>query len=201
MQRAVFLDRDGVLVEDRPLLTRIGDVRVLPCVPAALFALHDAGFLLLVVTNQTVVARGLLSEPEVLFLEEEIEARLRAAGAPQLDGFYFCPHHPKATLEHYRSDCSCRKPRPGLLRAAAQEHDVSLSDSFLIGDRVTDLLAGAACGCQTIHVHTGRHRAPPIETATPVDFNVRPHHTCADLPCAAAWILEQEARRSSGEQE
>jgi D-glycero-D-manno-heptose 1,7-bisphosphate phosphatase len=191
LKRAVFLDRDGVLVEDRPALTHIRDVEVLPRVPAALRDLADAGFLLLVVSNQTVVARGLLSEPDVARLHARIEAQLRAQGAPALQGFYFCPHHPNATLSRYRTACACRKPRPGLLRTAALEHGVSLMHSFLVGDRITDVLAGAACGCQTVKVQTGAHLSPPIETASEIDLHVRPHHVCADLYAAARWIVAQ----------
>lgn len=186
--RAVFLDRDGVLIEDVDLLTESTRIRILPGVPEALARLKAAGFALLVVSNQTVVARGLLDEAQVLALHIEVEARLAASGAPPLDGFYFCPHHPKATLACYRCDCECRKPRPGLLLQAAREHGIDLASSFLVGDRPSDILAGAAAGCRTLWVETGQHQAPPIETidapAVP-----RPDFICADLRAGTRWIL------------
>ena len=186
--RAVFLDRDGVLVEDVGLMTRPGQIRLLPGVAGALALLKGAGFKLLVVSNQAVVARGLADEAEVRALQAEVEARLVLEGAPALDGFYFCPHHPNATLERYRMDCSCRKPRPGLLLQAAGEHGIDLAGSFMIGDRATDLVAGADAGCRTILVRTGQHDAPAIETSEPIRA-IAPDFTCEGLPGAAAWLL------------
>ncbi len=191
-ERAVFLDRDGVLVEDAGLLTRAADFRLLPGVPAALTALKNAGFRLVVVTNQTIVARGLATEQDVVTLNAHLQRLLTQAGAPPLDGCYFCPHHPKATLPAYRVDCECRKPKPGLLLRAAQEHGLDLGSSFAVGDRITDIIAGARAGCRTILVQTGRHTEAPIETAEPLDTSIQPDHTCADLPGAAAWILNRK---------
>ena len=143
MKAAVFLDRDGVLIEDVHLLTRPEQVVIPPGVPAALRALGEAGFKLIVVSNQPVVARGLASEAEVRAVHTHMESLLQSAGAPPLDGIYFCPHHPNATLAAYRVDCDCRKPRPGLFRRAAAELDIDLSASFAVGDRITDIIAGA----------------------------------------------------------
>ncbi|MHB9023833.1 MAG: D-glycero-alpha-D-manno-heptose-1,7-bisphosphate 7-phosphatase [Armatimonadota bacterium] len=190
MTRAVFLDRDGVLIEDLNQLTDASHIRLLPGVPEALARLQAAGYRLLVVSNQTVVARGLLTEVETLALHAEIERCLQALGAPPLDGFYFCPHHPRATLPEYRIACDCRKPLPGLLLRAAAEHGVDLSTSIMIGDRITDIAAGVAAGCRTIQVQTGKHSDPPIQTHVEIDLSLRPDFTCADLPAAAAWILE-----------
>ncbi len=187
---AIMLDRDGVLIEDGGLLTGADQVRILPGVPEALAELKAAGFALLVVSNQPVVARGLLDEAGVLALQREVEARLLQAGAPALDGFYFCPHHPRATLPAYRQACPCRKPRPGMLLQAAAEHGIDLPASFMVGDRPTDLHAGARAGCRTIWVETGRHLAPLIETSEPLP-PLRPDHVCADLAQAARWILAQ----------
>src|SRR4051812_3052796 len=116
--RAIFLDRDGVLVRDVGPLTSRADIVLTPGVAPALAELARANFRLIVVSNQTVVARGLLEEAAVIGLQREIEARIRAAGGPALDAFYFCPHHPKATRPELRTDCACRKPAPGLLMRA-----------------------------------------------------------------------------------
>jgi len=190
MKAAVFLDRDGVLVEDVHLLSKPADIRVPDAVPAALVQLRDAGVLLFVVSNQTVVARGILAESAMKSLHREIEVVLQDTGAPALDGFYYCPHHPQATVTAYRVDCDCRKPRPGLLLRAAAEHDIDLARSFMIGDRMTDIIAGASAGCRTVLVETGQHLAPPIETSDPLDDSILPDHTCASLFEAARWILE-----------
>lgn len=187
---AVFLDRDGVLIEDVDLLTSPDEIRVLGGVPQALRSLEQAGFRLIVISNQTVVARGLATEEDVCAMNAEVERHLIEAGGPRLDGFYFCPHHPKATLLVYRVACECRKPRPGLLVQAAREHDLDLTTSFVVGDRITDILAGASVGCRTVLVQTGEHREPPIETVDPLDGSVQPDHVCADLPEAATWILD-----------
>jgi D-glycero-D-manno-heptose 1,7-bisphosphate phosphatase len=191
MKAAIFLDRDGVLIEDTDLLTDVRAMRLLPGVPEALQRLKAAGFLLLTVSNQTVVARGMLTEQEVAALNTELEQQLARVGGARFDGHYFCPHHPRATLPAYRRICDCRKPRPGLLLRAARAHDLDLRASFMVGDRLTDIHAGARAGCRTILVLCGRHAAPPIETVDTLDPAVQPDHTCADLSHAADWIIEQ----------
>lgn len=188
--RAVFLDRDGVLIEDVDLLTEVEAIRILPGVPAALARLRAAGYRLVVVSNQAVVARGLLTEDQVAALHDEVVHQLTTRGAPALDGFYFCPHHPRATLPAYRTVCDCRKPEPGMLRRAAREHGLDLARSVMVGDRITDILAGVAAGCRTVLVQTGKHTAPLIETAAPLETTVPPDHICADLSAAVDWILE-----------
>lgn len=188
---AAFLDRDGVLIDDIDQLVRSEDLRILPGVPAALDRLHWAGFLLLVVTNQPIVARGLVTENRVRTIHEDLDRMLQKAGAPPIDGFFFCPHHPRANLGPYRLDCQCRKPRPGLLLEAARQHDVTLSASFMVGDRMSDIAAGARAGCRTVLVQTGRHLDPPIQTTDPWDASLAPDHTCADLPAAVEWILSR----------
>lgn len=184
---AVFLDRDGVLIEDVDLLTEESAIRILPGVAEALALLKGAGFKLLVVSNQTVVARGLATVAAVRSLQREVEARLTLAGAPALDGFYFCPHHPRATLPEFRQVCACRKPQPGLLLQAAAEHGVDLGASFMVGDRPTDLHAGARAGCRTLWVQTGRHDAPLIETGETLPA-LRPDFVGAGLLQAAHWL-------------
>lgn len=187
---AVLLDRDGVLIEDVHLLSQPGDIRIPAGVPQALQQLKEEGFLLIVISNQTVVARGLLSEEGVRGLQAQVECRLTEEGAPPLDGFYFCPHHPNATLPSYRVACECRKPRPGLLLRAAREKDIDLSASFVIGDRLTDIMAGARAGCRTVLVETGAHVAPFIETSEPIDITISPDYICRNLAEAARWVLE-----------
>lgn len=188
LRRAVFLDRDGVLVRDVGPLTSAADIVLTPGVAEALSQLAAAGYLLLVVSNQTVVARGLLDEAAVSELQRQVEERIVAAGGPALDGFYFCPHHPQATQPEWRRDCGCRKPAPGLLIEAAARHRISLKQSYMIGDRQSDVVAGLRAGCTTIQVKTGAHSEPPIEVTG--GFQAQPpHFLVKDLPEAAAVVL------------
>lgn len=187
-RRAVFLDRDGVLVDDVGPLARIDDAHVRPEVPRALALLRDAGYLLVVVSNQTVVARGLLDEGGVVDLERAIEGQIVALGGPALDGFYFCPHHPSATLIAYRKDCECRKPKSGLLLRAARERDIELAQSFLVGDRPSDIAAGKRAGCTCVLVTTGRHADRLIETSEAFSA-MEPDAVAADLAGAAELIV------------
>jgi D-glycero-D-manno-heptose 1,7-bisphosphate phosphatase len=190
--RAVFLDRDGVLIEDHGPLVDAEDISVAAGAAQALRRLAAAGFKIVVVSNQTVVARGLLDPEEMLALQGQVEQRLCAAGAAPLDGFYFCPHHPNATVPAYRCRCDCRKPAPGLLLEAAAALGIDLTRSVMIGDRPSDVLAGKRAGCRTIQVTCGRHLDAPIEVTggfTPPD----PDHLCADLDQAATHILAEQS--------
>jgi D-glycero-D-manno-heptose 1,7-bisphosphate phosphatase len=187
--RAIFVDRDGVLIEDHGPLVCAEDISLAPGAATALRRLADAGFKIVVVSNQTVVARGLLDPAEMLALHGQVEQRLCAAGASPLDGFYFCPHHPNATVVEYRRSCACRKPAPGMLLEAAAALGINLAASIMIGDRPSDVLAGRRAGCRTIQVTTGRHLDPPIEVEggfapAPAD------HRCHSLGEAAQHILQ-----------
>jgi len=176
---------------DHGMLLRPSDLSVFPCVPAALKSLKQAGFLLVLVTNQAAVARGLITEAELASIHDALQGLLTSKGAPKLDGIFACPHHPKATLPEYRQRCDCRKPNPGLLTRASAEHHIDCSQSFLVGDRVTDIMAGNAAGCTTIQVLTGEHDSPEIEHTMHAPLHREPHHACADLLTAADWILGQ----------
>ena len=190
MRAAIFLDRDGVLIEDANLLTVAGGIQVLEGVPKALERLRANGFRLIVVSNQAVVARGLATEPEVESINRCIGELIEQGGGPRIDAFYFCPHHPKATLPAYRKVCDCRKPEPGMLLRAAREHEIDLKGSFMVGDRMTDVIAGAKAGARTVLIQTGQHTAPPIETTEPLDPSIKPDHVCGSLAEAAEWILK-----------
>ena len=192
MNRAVFLDRDGVLIEDVDLLIRADRVKILPQVPRALNVMRDAGFELVVVSNQTVVARGLATEADVRAINARLQEMLLHQNSPSIHGWYFCPHHPNATLPSYRLACECRKPRPGLFMQAARELSIDLSKSFTVGDRLTDIVAGTKAGTRTVLVETGLHSAPPIQTVEPIDSLVRPDYICSDLLAAADWILRNK---------
>jgi D-glycero-D-manno-heptose 1,7-bisphosphate phosphatase len=183
------LDRDGVLVEDVGLVTDPSQFVICSGVPHALRRLKSAGYLLFVVTNQAVVARGFLSELDLGKIHRDLETLLLESGAPVMDGIYACPHHPQATLAEYRMDCFCRKPRPGLLLEAAKAHGIDLARSYMVGDRLTDVHAGIRAGCKSVWVQTGRHVDPLIQTVDPLEEEGEASHVCADLSAAVHWIL------------
>ena len=189
MQAAVFLDRDGVLIEDADLLLSPDDLQPFPGAAPALARLKDAGFALVMVTNQPAVARGLCTLEEVDRVHDELERRLALAGGSALDGRYVCPHHPQAEDPRYRADCDCRKPRPGMLHRAARDLGLDLRRSYMVGDRRSDVAAGAAAGCTTVQVLSGRHDDPPIDSPEAVDPELRASVTVADVSAASDWIL------------
>ena len=188
-RRAVFLDRDGVLIRDVHLLTRRDQVELFPCAPQAIRRLRASGFAVVVVTNQTVVARGLVSEQDVELIHAWIQRLLRKRGGGEIERFYFCPHHPNAILPQYRTACDCRKPRPGMLLRAARELNLDLERSYMVGDRISDIIAGQRAGCRTILVQTGMHTAPPIESVDAMELSVKQDYVCADLGEAVDIIL------------
>jgi D-glycero-D-manno-heptose 1,7-bisphosphate phosphatase len=149
LRAAVFLDRDGTVIDEVGHLGEPDRVVLLPGVPAALKRLTDAGFALVVITNQAGVARGWFTEADVEAVNARI-AELLQAEAIRMDGWYHCPHHPDFT-----GPCDCRKPEPGMLRAAARDLDLDLSRSWMVGDHPTDAEAGRAAGAKAIMVRTG----------------------------------------------
>ncbi|MDE2450782.1 MAG: D-glycero-beta-D-manno-heptose 1,7-bisphosphate 7-phosphatase [Gammaproteobacteria bacterium] len=144
-RKAAFIDRDGVLNEERAFVHRIEDFVLLPGAVDALRLLQAAGYLLVVITNQSGIARGLYSEADYLELTEHVREQLEAQGI-SLDAVEYCPHLPDAPVDRYRSDCDCRKPKPGMLKRAIEALDIEPGASFLVGDRLSDVQAGRAAG-------------------------------------------------------
>lgn len=155
MRPAVFLDRDGVLIVEADYLADAHQVELIPGAAAAVRRLNDAGFAVVVVTNQSGVARGYFPEAQVGIVHTHIADLLDAKAAARIDHFDYSPFHPDATLDQYRQDSDCRKPKPGMLLRSAAKLGLDLTRSWLVGDRRTDLVAGAAAGCRTILVRTG----------------------------------------------
>jgi D-glycero-D-manno-heptose 1,7-bisphosphate phosphatase len=151
---ALFLDRDGTLIEEVNYLACPDQVALTPGAGEAVARVNRAGMPVVVVTNQAGVGRGYFPESAVGEVHECIATFLRAHGA-RIDGFYYCPHHPEAKLAQYRIACECRKPAPGMLLRAARELGVDLARSYMVGDRETDLEAGRRAGAQSILVRTG----------------------------------------------
>ena len=143
---AIFLDRDGVLNRDFNYVHRIEDLELLPQVSESLTALKNAGFLLIVVSNQSGVARGKFTLADVEAFNQALIRKVMDEGGPQIDAVYVCPHHRGGSVKTYAVDCECRKPKPGLLLRAAHEHNVDLTASIMVGDKVSDISAGKAAG-------------------------------------------------------
>jgi D-glycero-D-manno-heptose 1,7-bisphosphate phosphatase len=140
---AAFLDRDGVLNVDHGYTFRPDDLELIPTAAAAVRLLNEAGYYVIVVTNQSGVARGLYPEAAVKLFNAHLQDALLADGA-RIDAFYYCPHHPDGTIKELAIRCHCRKPQPGLLEQAARDWPIDLGRSFLIGDKDRDLAAAQA---------------------------------------------------------
>jgi len=189
MTRAVFLDRDGTLIEESGYLDRLERLVFFPFSVDAVRVLNRAGFAVVIVTNQAGIARGIVEESFVGEAHRHIAARLEAGGA-KIDGFYYCPHYPTGVVEAYRTTCDCRKPQPGLLRRAARDLDLDLEHSFVVGDRWHDLAAGQAVGARGVLVRTGLGHK---EEAAPEALRLGSGQAVIvdNLMDAAAWILQQ----------
>ena len=181
---AVFLDRDGVVIEEVDYLRRPGQLRLIPGSARAIADLRQAGFKVVVVTNQSGVARNYLTLATLRLIHRLLSRRLRAAGA-KLDGLYFCPHLPARPGTR---GCACRKPALGLLRQARRRFHIDWTRSFFVGDSTTDVLTARRAGCTAVLVRTGK-------AGRDGRYRVRPHRTCRDLAAAAAWIVRQRRGR------
>ena len=182
----MFLDRDGTLLEEAGYLDRLERLVFFPFAIDAVRLLNRGGFAVVVMTNQSGVGRGMYEESFVRRAHAVVDERVQAGGG-RIDGYYYCPHHPAAELDQYRRDCDCRKPGPGMLRSAARDLDLDLAGSFSIGDKWTDVQAGAAAGARGILVRTGYGRSSEASARRPVE----PALVADDLIAAAAWILRQ----------
>ncbi|MHB8550245.1 MAG: D-glycero-beta-D-manno-heptose 1,7-bisphosphate 7-phosphatase [Acidiferrobacterales bacterium] len=148
---AVFLDRDGTINVERNYLHRLDDWEWIPGAVDAIRQLNHAGYLVVVVTNQAGIARGMYGEEEVRTLHRQIDAVLAPLGA-RIDAYYYCPHHPDFGE---RIACNCRKPAPGMMLQASRDWDIDLARSYIIGDKLADVEAGLAAGVTPILVTTG----------------------------------------------
>lgn len=182
---AVFIDRDGTLNNDIGYVADPEKLSLLPRAAEAIKLLNAAGARVIVVSNQSGVARGFLSEEAVRRVNQRLKEIVLEQGAA-IDAFYFCPHHPDVGDEAYRLDCSCRKPKPGLLLQAAREHNIDLSRSYMVGDEIRDIEAGINAGCKTILLEAGRRAH-----MRPGEPGISPDHIAADLYEAARWILQE----------
>ena len=181
---AVFLDRDGTINQDVNFLSRPEQVELIPGAGGAIAKLNRAGFKVVVITNQSGVARGLFSEADLELIQAELSRQLAEFGA-RVDAFYACPHlpPPNGKLPKYTMVCDCRKPKPGLILRAAEQMGLDLGQSYMVGDVLRDIEAGNAAGVVSIMVETGLQAPPPSSQEE------TPDHVVRDLAAAADLIL------------
>lgn len=158
MNKAAFLDRDGVLNIDKGYLYKIEDLEWMTGAVEAVKMLNQADYLVIVVTNQSGVARGYYSEQDVKKLHEHMQRYMLAQGA-RIDAFYYCPHLPEAPVSMYAVDCDCRKPKPGLILNALEDFAVDKAQSFIIGDKDRDIESGLAAGLPNSYLFHGGNLA------------------------------------------
>lgn len=181
-KKAIFIDKDGTLIPDVPYNVDPGLIRLQPGAAAGLKELQQQGYLLVVISNQSGVARGYFKEEAL----KGVEARIRALLEPEgvyLDGFYYCPHYPGAPVREYAVDCECRKPKAGMLLQAARDFGIDLSRSWMIGDILNDVEAGKKAGCRAVLIDNGN------ETEWQLDEWRQPDYQAADILDAARFIL------------
>jgi len=182
-RRAVFLDRDGTLNVDREYVGKTEDVELVPNAAEGARMLAAAGYVLVVVSNQSGIARGYFTEKQADAVDERLAQLLSSRGVA-IAASYRCPHLPDAPLPQYAVDCDCRKPSPGLILRAASELSLDPNASWAIGDRARDIEAGAAAGCRTIAVDP----VPPSKESE--DFGASgPEYRARDLVDAAHYII------------
>jgi D,D-heptose 1,7-bisphosphate phosphatase len=178
--RAVFMDRDGTLNEEVSYLSRMEQLRIYPQAYEAIRLINAAGMKAVVVTNQSGIARGYFTEDFVRSVHDRINELLGAEGA-RIDGFYVCPHHPIYGNGIYKQHCQCRKPEPGLLLQAADEMNIDLTRSYMIGDMLKDIEAGKKTGAKSILVKTG-YGSNIVRTDMPA-------YIAEDILDAVQWIM------------
>ncbi len=183
MAKAVFLDRDGTIVEDTGYLHEISKVRFLPRVSLAIKLLKGSGFKVIIITNQAGVARGYFTEETVREINEYVKESLAKESA-FIDMVYYCPHHIDGIIEEYKKECYCRKPNPGMIEWAVMDFSIDLRSSFVIGNSISDIEAGRRAGCQTILLVDEASLSNKREIA-PVPDRVVP-----DLYEAAKWLAK-----------
>jgi D-glycero-D-manno-heptose 1,7-bisphosphate phosphatase len=182
---AVFLDRDGTINIDAGYIERMERFELYPFAIDAIRLFKQAGYLVVILTNQIGVAQGLYGEDFVATVADYLADRAKLGGG-QIDGHYYCPHSPDAAVPQYRTDCGCRKPKPGMALRAAEELGIDLRRSVVIGDRWRDIAVANAVGCRGILVKTGYGATEALRPPPGLSADV----VCEDLIGAAVWLID-----------
>lgn len=160
---AVFLDRDGVLTKERGFISKIDEIELFSYVPECIKKIHKKGYLAIVITNQSGVSRGLFTEKQLLEIHKKI---IRETG---VEAIYYCPHHIQGKIERYRILCDCRKPSIGLIRQACREFDIDMGNSYMVGDRASDILTGINAQVKTVLLESG-YGSKNLEESVKADY-------------------------------
>lgn len=185
---AVFLDRDGTIIEEVGYLDNIGQLKLIPGAAEAIGLFNEAGVPVIMITNQSGVARGYFSESLVDQLHERLQ-ELLATESAHLDAIYYCPHHPTKGNSPYRQQCNCRKPNPGMVEQAVADLHLGKRRFFVVGDKGADLELAARIGADGILVLTGYGKEENKQLT--VNTRTRPATIATDVLQAAKWILSQ----------
>lgn len=185
---AVFLDRDGTINEQMGYINHISRFYLLGGAAKAIKILNDAGIPVVVISNQSGLARGYFPEELLTAVHDKMHTLLSKEGA-KVDAVYYCPHHPEAKEERFRISCNCRKPKPGLVLQAAEELDLDPTRSFVVGDRWSDIKTAAGCGAKSVLVRTGYGRGD--ESYIGPRQTIQPDYVSDDLIGAVQWIMQR----------
>jgi D-glycero-D-manno-heptose 1,7-bisphosphate phosphatase len=193
--KAIFLDKDGTLIDDVPYNIEPEFIHLSPHAIEGLQLFTQLGYRLVVVSNQPGVAHGMFAESALTAVWRRLDHMLEPHGI-DIDGYYFCPHHPEGSQENYALECDCRKPQPGMLHMAAAEHDLELAGSWMVGDILNDVEAGNRAGCRTVLIDNGNEtewlltpaRMPDLVAtdllAAAQEIAAMPVHPSPDTPAA-----------------
>jgi D-glycero-D-manno-heptose 1,7-bisphosphate phosphatase len=182
MNKAIFIDKDGTLIPDIPYNVDPERIALYDDASTGLLKLQKAGYLIIVITNQSGIALGYITTDQVKAVETRIRSLLSENGI-RLTGFLYCPHHPEGKIEEFALDCECRKPQPGMLLKAAVTWEIDLKASWMLGDILNDVEAGNRAGCRTILIDKGG------ETLWEQGEYRTPHFIAGNLLQAADYIL------------
>jgi D,D-heptose 1,7-bisphosphate phosphatase len=163
LKPAVFLDRDGVITEEIGYVTSLTELRIFPYAANCIKQIHEKGYYAIVITNQSAVARGLLSEAELKKINKYL------IDETKVDAVYYCPHFEEGIIDKYRKKCNCRKPRTGLIDKACSEYAIDLEHSYMVGDRASDIMLGKNAGIKTVLLESG-YGSQRLESDVSADY-------------------------------
>lgn len=171
-RKAVFLDRDGTIVVDTHFLSSPDQLKLLPNAAKGIRLFKENGYLVIVVTNQSGIARGFFDEGRLILIHEKLVSMLKDEGA-MIDDIYYCPHLTEGIIEQYKLDCDCRKPKPKMFLDAAKQHNIDLTQSLMIGDSEVDMLAGKNAGCKCVLIEGANQNDKHVFSTAGVAYIVK----------------------------
>lgn len=185
MHKAIFFDRDGVLNIDKDRALSFKDIEFYDGIADLIAFCREKSYKIFVVTNQPIIARGLITENDLINLHKDFQNfLLKENNNAVIDKFYYCPHHPNANILDYRKNCDCRKPKPGMILNGAKDFNIDLKNSYMVGDRPSDIIAGYLAGIKTVQCLSGKHTDSLIKTDLQLSeeiLNLKPDYTIKNI--------------------